>query len=115
MPNWWKKTQTPVKGLRNVSVEKIVGSASGSGWQFKPDWAPKVLDYRFEDVLDSMDKRGYDPEFDGSHIELILFQDEYWVADGHRRVSAAKNLRIRTIRAEITLLASAKSLSRAKT
>jgi hypothetical protein len=106
LPNWWTMTQTPIQGLRKVSVAEIVGSASGCGWQFDADWIPRsmVVDYRFWQVFDSIDERGFDPDFDGSHIELILFKDEYWVADGHRRVSVAAILGIRNITAEITLL-----------
>jgi hypothetical protein len=104
MPGWWKRTQTPVKGLRNVSVGKIVGSASGSGWQFNPDWTPRSVaaDYRFEKVLNSLEKRGFDPLFDGSPIDLVEFEGEYWVCDGHRRISVARILNIRGVRANVT-------------
>jgi hypothetical protein len=109
MPCWWKRTQTPISGLKTVSVEEIVGSASGSGWQFLPDWTPLERDSRFEQVLESMRKRGFDHEYTGTPIELIRFQNEYWVSDGHRRISASRNLGIRYVRAEITLLPSTSS------
>ena len=116
MPGWWKRTQIPLRGLRNVSVHKIVGSASGSGWQFNRDWTPKAKtrDYRFETLSSSLERNGFNPEFEGSPIELIKFRNKYWVTEGHRRVSVAKALGIETIRAEITLLASTSS-SRPKT
>jgi len=107
-PGWWKRNQTPLRGLRNVSVGEIVGSACGSGWQFNPDWTPRAmaLDYRFQTVFSSLERKGFDPELDGSPIELIKFQKEYWVTEGHRRVSVARILGIRYVRAEITLLGS---------
>ena len=104
-PGWWRGTQTPIDTPQTVRVAEIVGSASGSGWQFLPDWKPvEPTEPRFEQVLHSIRERGFDPAFDGSPIELIKFQGEYWVADGHRRVSAAAMLGIGYVRAEITVL-----------
>jgi hypothetical protein len=40
-------------------------------------------------------------------LELIKLGGEYWVSDGHRRVSVARILGIGHIRAEVTLLESA--------
>jgi len=104
-PGWWRGTQTPIATPQTVQVAEIVGSATGSGWQFLPNWKPiDPTDTRFKQLLQSIKEKGFDPEFDGSSIELIKFQDEYWVADGHRRVSAAVRLGIGYVRAEITLL-----------
>jgi hypothetical protein len=68
-----------------------------------------TADYRLEKVLDSMKRRGFDSEFDTSPIELFKLKNEYWVSDGHRRISAARVLGIRYVRAEITLLTSTSS------
>ena len=103
LPNWWRMTQTPIDSPQRVRVADIVGSATGSGWQFLSDWTPRDRDIRFQQVLESIKVRGFDPDF-GSPIELIKFRNEYWVADGHRRVSAARILGIRFVMAEVTLL-----------
>jgi len=89
-PCWWRMTQTPINSPQRVQVADTVESATGSGWQFLSDWTPRDRDIHFHQVLESIKARGFDPEFDGSPIELIKFRSKYWVADGHRRVSTAR-------------------------
>jgi len=104
LPGWWRGTQTPIGTLQTVRVVDVVGSAAGCGWQFLLDWTPREPDSRFQQVLQSIKDRGFDPEFGGSPLEFIKLGGEYWVSDGHRRVSAARILGIRYVRAEVTLL-----------
>jgi hypothetical protein len=57
-PNWWCMTQTPIDTLRTVLVSDIVGSATGSGWQFLSDWTPREPDSRFNECCNRLRSKG---------------------------------------------------------
>lgn len=89
-------------GFRRVQVSKIVGSV-GCGKDFRPDWRPFSEDERDRRLLESFKVRGFDRnESNRSPITLVECDGEYFVeADGHRRVSAARRLRLRSVEAEV--------------
>jgi hypothetical protein len=88
--------------LVEVEVAKIVGSV-GHGRDFRPDWVPFVEEDRDKRVFESFKLHGFDAEESArSPISLVECCGEYFVeGDGHRRVSAAHRLKLRTIEAEV--------------
>jgi len=106
LPQWWNRFRmVKVADRMKVPVELIMGSV-GNGRYYDPDWAPLVEEDRDLEVLGSMSDHGFDPEESAaSPITLLRYRDEYFVeSDGHRRVSAARRLRVATIEAEVYLL-----------
>jgi hypothetical protein len=92
-------------GFRTVQVSKIVGSVS-AGRDFRPDWTPFSEEERDRRLLESLKVRGFDRnESNRSPITLVECDGEYFVeGDGHRRISAAHRLKLRTIEAEVLRL-----------
>lgn len=104
-PQWWEVFDSVPKALQTVEVAKIVGSV-GHGTDFRPNWSPVVEDERDRLLLESFKIRGFDSnESNPSPITLVEVSGEYFVeTDGHRRVSAAHRLKMRSIEAEVSKL-----------
>jgi hypothetical protein len=101
-PEWWKNLQIrQVAERRTVLVARVVESLS-RGQDFKPDWTPFQPTDRDTEVLESMSKRGFDPENSRpSPISLLKSDEEYFVDDGRHRIFAAHICGIKTVEAEV--------------
>jgi len=77
-------------GLQSIPVERILGSAVEGAPQRGGDFLPlkdrRSTDWRgrWQRILAALDRLETLPP-----VELIKFEDGYWVVDGHNRVAAA--------------------------
>ncbi|HEX2032808.1 MAG TPA: universal stress protein [Chloroflexota bacterium] len=92
---------TPVPlGLREVPVDRITGSVGRTrelGADFRPLDSRRRNDERFARVRQALARgQGLPP------LQLYKLGYDYYVLDGHHRVSAARELGIRELEAEVT-------------
>jgi hypothetical protein len=96
-------TTMPV-GLRVIEVGRIVGSVDKCT-QLGPDFRPRGRSYRKErHRRTQMDRMfiGFGAGMSLPPIEVYLYQGEYYVVDGHRRVASALAVRREFIEANVT-------------
>jgi hypothetical protein len=99
-PEWYKLEEKEL-GIRNVSVKKIVGATSTRKTEYDKNFMPKNPDTRWLIVLESVLKNGYKLNKRSPPV-LLKMGGRYFVSsDGNRRVSVAKLLEIRKIKAEV--------------
>jgi len=74
-----------------------------NGRDYDSNWVPWVEEERDVTVLESVKIRGFDiSESEASPITLLRYRSEFFVeSDGHRRVSAARRLRVDEIEADV--------------
>lgn len=113
-PGWIDMNQDEI-GVVTVHVEDIVGGTSARAGEYNPDWTVENVenDFRYRKafafVEKRMEERGKE-DLDLGWIHLFQFtrddgENVYYVcADGHRRVSACKQLDVISIRADVTAL-----------
>jgi hypothetical protein len=94
------RTKARVEG---VEVARIVGSAMRPN-DFFADFTPVAQDARLKRVQEAFaEGMGMDELNNATPIELIERRGEYFVGnDGNRRVSVAKQNKVRTLRCEVT-------------
>lgn len=110
-PDWGSKKQVEI-GDQPVDVDDIIGGNITVASNFNDDWTPKYRDNRYKKVLKFVGNTMKGRKRDYINLNWIhLFQfysDElektvYYVCDnGHNRVSAAKELGVETIMADVT-------------
>jgi len=99
---WRAKSLKP--RMATVSVKNIIGTSFLSACRYYSNWTPKVKNRRWVRVYTAIKHGKHVNEIGGrSPICLIKTPDgKYWVAsDGNHRVSVAKVLGIKKIRAEV--------------
>lgn len=105
-PAWadWAQTEN---GILPVAVDHIVGGSSARADDYHRDWSNReIFDLRYDRAFAFVKERLSLPgPIDLGYIHLFKFDDIYYVCmDGHRRVSAAHVLGIKTILADVTKL-----------
>jgi len=102
-------------GKMSVPVSKIVGGQSFYFRRYDVNFRPKNPDLRWIEIYESMANKGEiipelnhirDPkireEFEVRYIPLmVLFRKNYYVSDGHNRVSVAKLLEWKTLKSDV--------------
>jgi len=91
-------------GVRTVSIDRIVGtlrnpSQNTADFLPLPELRGRNWAGRWQRIRRAMDRLDVLPP-----IELVKVGDEYWIADGHNRVAAARRLGAVAIDADVTEL-----------
>lgn len=83
--------------LQEVPVRQIVGSVGRAG-DYTPDFLPRLAgdEERWVRVRQAVEEGGLPP------LELYRLGDEYFVQDGHHRVSVLRSLGVKTAEAYVT-------------
>ena len=85
-----------------VPVERIIGSMNRSG-DYGKDWKPLKPDPQWDSIFKAA-KEGKDIGEMSREMPIVLYKyrSGYWVGDdGNRRVSVAKVLGVRSLRAQV--------------
>ena len=87
-------------GLRSVEVEAITGTESRAD-DFDPQFNPRAdrICSRWVRIAELRQRQAYLPA-----VELIQVGSEYFVRDGHHRISVARALGVAFIDAQVTLI-----------
>jgi hypothetical protein len=87
-------------GLRSVEVEAIIGTESRAD-DFDPQFNPRAdrIRDRWVRIAELRLRQAYLPA-----VELIQVGSEYFVRDGHHRISVARALGVAFIDAQVTLV-----------
>jgi hypothetical protein len=92
-------------GLRTIDVEDIRGTAVGGGNQRGGDFLPlKPFRGRNWSARWQRLRRAHDELVDLPPIDVVKYDDAYWVVDGHNRVALAKYAGQVSIDASVTEL-----------
>ena len=112
-PEWGDMRQEEI-GIVTVYIEDIVGGTKFRADEYNDDWTiDGENDLRYEKVIDhvkkQVTKQGKE-DLDLGWIHLFQFKRDdgenvyYVCGDGHRRVSACKQLGVMSVKASVTML-----------